>query len=859
MEPVTIMVAAMTIRSLLGIMVTNLNKVAVYHVMRAWKLSKVLEDLKQSIEIIDAVLEDADNPQSKTKAMEVWLGHLSGLANDANALFDKIITMESEQEMKNKISRVFCKLSYGFKMGKELEKLKGRFDLAIKNRSLTLIPETSKKESSSRMTSCNVIESSIHGRADEKKRIVDELIHGLCATSQLSIYAICGMGGIGKTALAQLVYNDTSVIHHFQRQMWVCVSDNFDVFRLTREILECAGGATPSGSTQRNLNEQSVKSMLQGIRFLLVLDDVWNDDSDKWDELMKLLSFGATGSTVMVTTRAETVVTAIRSPSPGSLFQKVVQKVQGLSEGDPWNMFKWYAFEDQHHIEHESDIMVMGKEMAKKCSGVPLAIKTLGSLMRRKQNVKEWECVLENMHWQDDILPILRLSYSHLPRRLRSCFAYCCIFPKDHVYQKDQMVLLWIANGFVTPQDGKELLDVGNEYFWELADRSLFQDVTESYSAAMYKSRDHAFSWCDDTTFSIHDLMHDLALSSMADTYLTVGTDTKRRIPDKVSHLHLLENFSLENIKKGSLQSLLVSPKFNTQVDSLSSCMLKEKNLTTLDIGGHRSYKRFSVYPVLLSLVLPSINKLRQLRYLDLSFQQDIETLPKSVGSLINLETLKLFGCHNLIELPNNMNHMINLIYLDVRFCDALTHFPPGIGALSNLHILSDKYIADDGTGQDVSILGISNFVGVTEVDSGNKMRNLYSLRLSWQKDFHFGEDGDVCLKRNIMEKIFDGLRPRRDLSNLVIKGYEGRTFPSWIAHSYHTFSLTSNRLDGIVNCKCLPPLWKLPCLRILSVSGTGHQVVWMEFTFPMSVNCTSLIALNLGINHIAPGSNRGM
>ncbi|KAL7179780.1 hypothetical protein ACSBR1_043061 [Camellia fascicularis] len=108
------------------------------------------------------------------------------------------------------------------------------------------------------------------------------------------------MGGVGKTTLAQFLYNDGRVDDHFDMKAWVCVSDEFDVVRITRTILEAVipQGSDTTDLSKKDLNQLQVKlkECLSGKKFLIVLDDVWNENYDSWDSLRSPFGYGGHGS-----------------------------------------------------------------------------------------------------------------------------------------------------------------------------------------------------------------------------------------------------------------------------------------------------------------------------------------------------------------------------------------------------------------------------------------------------------------------------------------------------------------------------------------------------------------------------------
>jgi hypothetical protein len=214
-----------------------------------------------------------------------------------------------------------------------------------------------------------------------------------------------------------------------------------------------------------------------------VLDDVWNGDHGKWCRLKQVLMGGARGSRIVVTTRNEIVAKTIRQESVGIIGTVKSYSLKGLDEDASWSLFKQKAFERGQEPENLS-IVALGKEIVKKCSGVPLAISTIGSLLGSKNSEAEWLSFKNNELSKisqnvTDLLPTLKLSYDHLPSHLKQCFAYCSLFPKDYWFDTSKLIRLWIAQGFVKSSDDQSrcLEEVGREYFMNLLWRSFFQEA----------------------------------------------------------------------------------------------------------------------------------------------------------------------------------------------------------------------------------------------------------------------------------------------------------------------------------------------------------------------------------------------
>ncbi|XP_059653500.1 putative disease resistance protein RGA4 isoform X2 [Cornus florida] len=275
--------------------------------------------------------------------------------------------------------------------------------------------------------------------------------------------------------------------------MWVCVSDPFDVKLIALKIMgiEACKGLTFE-DVQIRLREK-----IDGKKYLLVLDDVWNENHYNWLKLRDILMGGSMGSKILVTTRTELVANVTRANSSYIL--------EGLSEMESWSFFKQLAFKQGEESENPCRV-IMGKEIVKKCKGVPLAIKAIGSLLYSKDTDAEWllfknNDLLKIAQEEDVILPILKLSYDHLPSNLKRCFAFCSLYLKDEKISKRELIKLWVANGFIQlGYENQQLEDVGELYFMNLLRRSLFQDV----------GRD---KWGDIISCKMHDLVHDLAQS----------------------------------------------------------------------------------------------------------------------------------------------------------------------------------------------------------------------------------------------------------------------------------------------------------------------------------------------------------
>ena len=210
--------------------------------------------------------------------------------------------------------------------------------------------------------------------------------------------------------------------------MWVCVSENFDLKRLITEILKYEIG-TIDGSLSLNQWQEKLREFLKDKKYLLVLDDIWNVDSNKWTELKNLLTGGCSGSKIIVTTQNGLVATIM---STGDIHNLNV-----LSTEDCLSLFVELAFKEKEE-KNNPNLLKIGEVIVRKCKGVPLAVSTLANMLYSEVDEGEWNRVKNNDMWSlkqgvDDILPILQLSYNQLPFHLKRCFVYCSLDRKSVV------------------------------------------------------------------------------------------------------------------------------------------------------------------------------------------------------------------------------------------------------------------------------------------------------------------------------------------------------------------------------------------------------------------------------------------
>jgi Leucine-rich repeat (LRR) protein len=639
-----------------------------------WGVKDELQRLTDTVSTIKAVLLDAEEKQAAgNHQVTDWLKKLEDAMYAADDLLDAFSTEAQRRELmtrdnKAKKVRLFFFESIQFasrlKMARKIKVIRKKLDdinADRKNFLLEVRDGETRVGGNRGNTNSVVCAEEVIGRDDDKKAVIHRLLDSNAADN-VSILPIVAIGGSGKTTLAQLIFNDDQIKNHFELEMWVCVSDPFDVKNIVEKILEAATEKKPEPSEMNTLVGK-LKKEIDGKKYLLVLDDVWNEDRENWSELKKVLMGGARGSRILVTTRKDIVAMISGTVEPYFL--------KGLEEDDSWSLLKQLAFEKGQEPEETSSIAAVGREILKKCSGVPLAIRTIGSLLRFKNSEAEWSSFKENELSKipqnaTDIIPTLKLSYDHLPSHLKHCFAYCSLFPKYYEFDKSRLIQLWMAQGFVKSSDDQNrcLEEIGNEYLKDLLWRSFFQEAVMD-------------DFGDVVGCKMHDLMHDLAIS-VAGSLITTLDDKKRNLHEKTRHVSVVDASSITtSLCKASSIRTFLSPSTSVNNLDCEAIFSSSKCLRVLDL--HRGN---------LELLPSSIGKLKHLRYLDLSRNKNLKKLPNSISRLQNLQTLKLSFCQNLEELPSSIVELKHLRYLDLSSNYNLKKLPNFISRLQNLQTL---------------------------------------------------------------------------------------------------------------------------------------------------------------------------
>ncbi|XP_034219087.1 putative disease resistance protein RGA4 [Prunus dulcis] len=740
-----------------------------------------LTSLRESLSKVQAMLQDAGKKRDRAEAVKMWVKDLEDIAHDADDVLDEYEyevlrrKVEVQDQMKKKVLNFFSlhynPIAFRHKMAHKIKKINSSL-VNLKNEaaSIDLVERTFQGGSSH---DAGVDRETVSSFAQDEKYVVgrEKVVLDIVTTlidssntpkNSLSVMPIVGFAGLGKTTLAKSIYNHDEIGRQFTIKIWICVSIPFEVKSILNKILV---HFKPEKAQEKEAALKNLQKHLKGKRYLLVLDDVWNEEPDKWNDLTSCLSSvkDTQGSSILVTTRSEKVAKIVQTLPMCNLGK--------LSDDQCWLILKNRAFLDDS-APLTKDQERIGRDIARKCAGLPLLAKVLGNMMRF-ENIDGWRVIQESTIWDlsdgdERIMSILKLSFDELKPTLKQCFAYCSMFVKDFNIEKDDLVQLWMAQGLLhlsSSQSNLEMEDVGNQYFNILLEKSFFQDISmDNYNVI--------------THCKMHDLVHDLA---------ELVSKSKSKDSNDVRHMAQPSTSELQGIPKGIV---LRSMFFEGEV--LGNILSRFKGLRVLKLQEADIDE------------LPnSIGKLKHLRYLDIS-ETMIKRLPQSVGKLYNLQTLRMRNL-DLEEFPKKLQSLINLrhIYFDRYYG---MRYPVGMGRLSNLRSLS-YFIVGKEKGRGIEELGglkhlkgkisICDLEHVRDKEEAKKAKlaektNIRELEFEWGKYRSSAINND----RDVLE----GLKPHSELRILKICNFSSDQFPSWMMSGNLFSSLKKLSIDNAEN-----------------------------------------------------------
>ncbi|KAK9141271.1 hypothetical protein Scep_010952 [Stephania cephalantha] len=670
---------------------------------------------------MQSFIRDADVEQAKDPALNKWVSSIREIAYDAEDILETFIMKKARQRrrkfLKRYCSYIISDLKLRYKFGKDVGWIKDRLRGISEDRAYYRIQNEGRGQ--------ELLLPRLHEQRRSSPLLGDIDIVGLekdvgvmetrlsSGDQGLEVISIVGMGGLGKTTLAKMVYNGDVAMSHFAFRAWVCVSQHYNTRELLIEIEKQAVVRTGEEMTEAFVEER-VYHFLSKQRYLIVMDDVWS--THVWDSLRASFPNKRDGSRIIFTTRNEKIAIHADQSSPP-------HQLQVLNHYNSWKLFSNKLFGSRNNCN--SNLEELGRKMVRKCEGLPLAIVLLRGLLSTKElSVDAWSRVANGLNWHlEESLTwcdgILALSYEDLPFYLKQCFMYFGLFPEGIEISKKRLIRIWIAEGLLFPKAREAPEDVGKEYIEELAARNIIQvgkrddsvhnfllsSSSRSRSSSSSSDEGNLNQFGKNETCRMHDRLRELALSkakdanflhvhevdeaSFLDPNSTSGEKNFLQYPGTESFLQRTDNVRRLAVHFGTeISRFFPMRSFSFSLESLIS-RHSVKHLRSLlyfdlregEIPG-QEMRKFLYRGI-------SSRKLELVRVLDLEGIYKPK-LPKSLGKLIHLRYLGLRRTW-LDTLPSSIGNLFNLQTLDLKYTEVKT-IPSSIWRMQQLrHLFLDS------------------------------------------------------------------------------------------------------------------------------------------------------------------------
>ncbi|XAR73836.1 hypothetical protein NMG60_11007937 [Bertholletia excelsa] len=785
------------------------------------------QKLQRELLLMQSFLKDAERLKRKNKRLSTIMAFLRDLIYEAE---DILFDCQTRPENQNNDVSEFCTMCFHPRMlrgrrraSRRLREINGKIT-GIKQDISAYLGRPPQDQMSttdaanhlmSRWSTPLYDHSEVVGLEGDTEKIRDWLFE---ANDGILAIGIVGMGGLGKTTIAQIIFNERRVEERFDRRIWVSVSQTCSEEQIMRSMLRSLGDASVGDDLTELLKK--IKQYLSGKRYLIVMDDVWNLNNKWWDTIYAVLPKG-NGSSIIVTTRIKDVARKM------GVLEARMHQPKFLSEDNSWLLFRKVAFAATQGECTHPELEAVGKQMVEKCKGLPLAIKAVGGVMLFKPPYyHDWKRISD--HFRDELAEnetvkaSLQLSYDELPPYLKSCFLCLSLYPEDSVIEKKQLIHWWIGEDFIPLRNGRLSTEAGEHCFTELTNRCLVEAVDKAYTGAIY-------------TCKIHDMVRDLVIR--------IAEEEGFSKPNEPNCRHLGITGVVVDQKRPrathKLRALLTITR-SGEVNKIASNITKQScscpRLQVFDLSK-------SIFQTSLSSLLGKIGSLQNLTCLSLSNTHPLTQLPPSLYKLRKLQILDLSYCQNLKILPPYIITFQDLTVLDLSHCGSLEYLPKGLEKLSNLQVLLGFRPARSSQKEGCRVTELGKLNRLRELglrlsehdeigdDEVNSLRNLHGLEFLSINCFESHEE-ELAAK-------LDKLSPPPELHELCLDFYPGRISPGWMSPSslpmLKFLSISSSNFvkmnqnfwgDGVA-------VWKIEGVKLEALSDLSMEWSMVERVMP--------------------------
>ncbi|KAL7589893.1 hypothetical protein Lser_V15G40183 [Lactuca serriola] len=595
----------------------NLKQLLVYNANLISSVKDQVDSLCNDLRLLAAFVKETTESRSKNTVVNVLVRRIRIEVYKAEDIVDMYVFHASIQKSRSSFERAIHFTDYPLKLrtvGKEIEDIRRRVKEIYDNK--LFANEVFRKTESFTRSPPSVEEENVVGFEKEAEKVIGWL---KAETEELEVISVVGMGGLGKTTLVKKVFNDSSIQYEFFIRSWVYVSQVYSTREVFSKILYDVTRENKDTSkwSVQTIAEELHRQLKDG-RYLIVLDDVWTKTA--WNDLKMLFPNTKNGSRILLTSRNKDVALHANTNLPP-------YQLRFLTDEESWELLEKKVFPKGSRCS--SELEILGKEIARKCYGLPLALVVIAGILRKKDKTRGWwEKVKEKVSTyvameSEQCMDVLALSYNHLPYDLKACFLYFGVFPEDFEIPVWKLIHIWVAEGFIQRIGDASPEEMAEENLQDLVDRNLVLVEKRKADGGMKTCR-------------IHDMLHDMCIKQAEEE--NFFKDIKG-----------LEPSSFVSIDPNVFRRLCVHSRV---IDYISSkpdashvrsflCYSKEENALPNDLITYfpGSFKLLRVLDVR-SINFPRFPNIQLVHLRYIALVGNFKVLPSAISNLWNLQTL---------------------------------------------------------------------------------------------------------------------------------------------------------------------------------------------------------------------------